>query len=253
MDRLYPIPSGSEHSRCHRVIEVGSRGRVLRRRCGGIGGRRFEEFTAVSALLGFRQNFLSTEGAPFCWLCQNRRCWGYLSFRFPSPHGFQFRIGVDNVLLGACRSVYRVPAIGADLGVFADATCAFWAFSASGESQCKSDGAKQDSEAEPQTAVCTPVAGNNGGTDAEQEPDYEKFHNVVFITLCGPIVRVPVTDAAGPSGGLTACGWYGGTMPLVTGSKDHLTLYGSYHPKPNEYGDFKVVTLSTGFTRGFQR
>lgn len=182
------------------VIPICRRSRVLRRRRSGaeIGGRRVKEFAAISALPGFSQNLLSTERTPFCRLLKNRRWRGDLSLRLTSPHGFQFRIGVDNALVGTCRSVDRVPTIGADLGVFADATRALWAFRASGESQRKPDGAEQNPKAEPQTAVCASVAGNHGGTYAEQEPEgYEKFHKVVFITLCGPIVRVPEASRGG--------------------------------------------------------
>lgn len=229
--------------------------RVLRRgRCGArIGGWPFEEFTTVSALLGFRQNLLSTEGTPFRCFFRDRRRRGRQSFGLAGPHGFQLRVSVDNVLLGPCRSVDGVTAIRAHLGIFADSTGALWAFRASGESQCKSDGTEQDPKAEPQAAVCTPIAGNDSGTDAEQKPDYEKFHNVVFITLYGPMVRQRKAGSGGSF--LRGFRWQcpDGTMPLVMGAKNHLTLYGSHRPEANKYAAFKVVTPSTEFTWGFQR
>lgn len=61
-----------------------------------------------------------------------------------------------------------------------------------------------------------------------------------------------MTKAAGPSGGITVCGYPDGTIPLVTGSKNHLTLYGN-RTKPNKDKGLTVATMTTGLTRGFQR
>jgi hypothetical protein len=42
-----------------------------------------------------------------------------------------------------------------------------------------------------------------------------------------------------------------GTMPLVMGPKNHLTLYGSHRTEANENAALKVVTPSTGGYMGF--
>jgi hypothetical protein len=84
-----------------------------------------------------------------------------------------------------------ISASRADFRFLADATCTLWALRASGESQCKPDGAEQDSEAKPQAAVCASVAGNDSCTDAEEKPDYDdELHEDRLITLYGLIVKV---------------------------------------------------------------
>ncbi len=207
---------------------------VLRgRRCrAGTGGRRrFQKLTAVSALLGFCQNLLSTEGTTLCCLWHNG-CFSVNAIcRLGGPHGFQFGLSVDKALLRNCRSAVAarcesVSTVRANLSVFANATRAPWAFRASGEGQCKTDGAEQDSKAKPQATVCASVAGDDSRTDAEQQPaDYDEFHNVVFITFRGPIVGMHSAARGGSFFGNFRQGYPDGTTALVTGSKIHLTSF----------------------------
>src|ERR1017187_6498966 len=138
-------------------------------------GRGFKEFAAISALPGLRQNLLGTEGTPFCRLLDAGRRRGSPYFGLAAPHGFQFRIRIDNALLGTRRFVAT---IRADFRVLADATRALWAFHATGKGQRKSDGTQQDAKDEPRATVFPPISGNDGGTDAKQEPDCEECHNV---------------------------------------------------------------------------
>lgn len=66
----------------------------------------------------------------------------------------------------------------ADLRGFTDAAGAFGALLASSERERKTYGAEYDSTAEPHAAAFTPVAGDNSGTDAAQEPDDDgDFHD----------------------------------------------------------------------------
>lgn len=100
----------------------------------------------------------------------------------------------EDFALWSCDKANSLPAMWANLSVPADATGALGALCARGECQREADGTEQDSKSEPQTAVCTSVACNDGGADAEQDPNYEEFHNVGSTTPCGPMVEAQEAD-----------------------------------------------------------
>ena len=139
--------------------------------------RCFEEFAAVPALLGFCQNFLSTIGTAFRCLLPDTRTQRSLALGRADTHLFQFRFSIGHALLWDC-----LRAIWANTCVRTDAARAFWARNSVSEGQCKPYRTKQNSETEPQATVGAPVAGNDSGTDTEQEPaNHYKFHLVLSI------------------------------------------------------------------------